>query len=77
MVGVTMEDKALNQICQSVYRKFPELKGARPSVKSQTTGNYLLIFSGKAKTEDGKTISRTVRVTASETGKIVKMSTSR
>jgi len=77
MVGVTMEDKALNQICQSVYRKFPELKGARPSVKSQTTGNYLLIFSGKAKTEDGKTISRTVRVTASETGKIIKMSTSR
>lgn len=72
-----MEDKALNQVCQSVYRKFPELKGARPSVKSQTTGNFLLVFSGKAKTEDGMTLSRTIRVTASESGKIIKMSTSR
>lgn len=72
-----MEEKALNQVCQSVFRKFPELKGTRPSVKSQTTGNFLLVFSGKAKTEDGMTISRTVRVTASETGKIIKMSTSR
>lgn len=72
-----MEEKALSQVCQSVYRKFPELKGARPSVKNQTTGNFLLVFSGKAKTEDGLTISRTVRVTASESGKIIKMSTSR
>lgn len=72
-----MEEKALNQVCQSVYRKFPELHGVRPSVKSQTTGNYLLIFSGSAKTEDGKTLKRTVRVTASESGKIVKLTTSR
>ena len=72
-----MEEKALNQVCQSVYRKFPELHGVRPSVKNQTTGNFLLIFSGSAKTEDGKTLKRTVRVTASESGKIVKLTTSR
>jgi hypothetical protein len=72
-----MEEKAINQVCQSVYRKFPELQGARPSVKSQTTGNFLLVFSSKGKTEDGKSITRTVRVTASESGKIIKLSTSR
>ena len=72
-----MEEKAINQVCQAVYRKFPELRGSKPSVKSQTTGNFLLVFSGSAKAEDGKTISRTVRVTASESGKIIKLSTSR
>ena len=72
-----MDEKAINQVCQSVYRKFPELRGVKPSVKSQTTGNFLLVFSGSAKAEDGKTISRTVRVTASESGKIIKLSTSR
>ncbi len=72
-----MDSGALNQVCQSVYRKFPELKGVKPSVKSQTTGNVQLVFKGSAKTEDGHSLSRTVRVTASESGKILKLSTSR
>jgi len=49
-----MEEKALNQVCQSVYRKFPELHGVRPSVKSQTTGNFLLIFRGVRKLKTAK-----------------------
>lgn len=72
-----MEERALNQVCQSVYRQFPELKGVKPSVKSQATGNFQLIFKGSARTEDGKTLPRAVRVTASESGKIIKLSTSR
>lgn len=72
-----MEDKALHQVCQAVYRQFPEVKGVKPSVKAQAGDNYQLIFKGSAKTEDGKSLSRTVRVTASESGKILKMSTSR
>jgi hypothetical protein len=38
---------------------------------------FLLIFSGKVKTADGKTLPRTVRATANEQGNIVKLSTSR
>ena len=72
-----MEEKALSQVCQSVYRKFPELKGVKPSVKSQESGNSQLVFKGSVKTEDGKNLARIVRVTASESGKIIKLSTSR
>jgi len=72
-----MEEKALSQVCQSVYRKFPELKGVKPLVKSQESGNSLLVFKGSVKTEDGKNLARIVRVTASESGKIIKLSTSR
>ncbi len=72
-----MDSSALDRVCQSVYRQFPELRGVRPSVKSQSGGNSLLIFSGHAKTADGKSLSRTVRVTAAENGNILKLSTSR
>jgi len=72
-----MDSSAVDRICQSVYSQFPELRGARPSVKNQAGGHYLLIFNGTTKTADGKSIHRTVRVTASENGSIVKLSTSR
>ena len=72
-----MESSAVDRVCQSVYRQFPELHGVRPSVKDQPGGQFLLIFNGKVKTSDGKTLPRTVRVTASENGSIQKLSTSR
>ena len=72
-----MDSSAIDHVCQSVYRQFPELRGSHPTVRSQADGQFLLIFNGKAKAADGKTISRTVRVTASEKGGIVKLSTSR
>lgn len=71
-----MESSAIDRVCQSVYRQFPELKGVRPSVR-QSEANFLLIFSGKVKTADGKTLPRTVRVTANEKGNVLKLSTSR
>ncbi len=72
-----MEDKYLQQVCNSVYRQFPELKGARPSVSTLPGDKYQLVFHGKADAPDGKKIARTVRVAASETGKILKLTTSR
>ncbi len=72
-----MEDKALHQVCQTVYRQFPEMKGVKPSVKAQSADHFQLIFKCSVKAEDGKSLSRTVRVTASESGKILKLSTSR
>jgi hypothetical protein len=71
-----MEPSAIDRVCQSVYRQFPELKGVRPSVR-ESGMTFLLIFSGKVKTADGKTLPRTVRATANEQGNIVKLSTSR
>lgn len=71
-----MESGAVDRVSQSVYRQFPELHGVRPSVRASGT-QYLLIFSGKVKTADGKTLPRIVRVTANEQGNILKLTTSR
>jgi len=71
-----MESSAIERVCQSVYRQFPELRGVRPSVRA-AGGQFLLVFSGKVKTADGKTLPRTVRATANEAGNILKLSTSR
>jgi rRNA maturation endonuclease Nob1 len=79
-----MEDKYLNSISKQVTRQFPEVAGTKPRVVKQSKNNsksapatYLITFRGKSQTPDGKSINRIVRVTASETGKIIKLSTSR
>jgi hypothetical protein len=79
-----MDDKKLKSISSQVSRKFPEVAGARPQVKRQSNqksksspATYLITYRGKAKTADGRSITRIVRVTASDAGKIIKMSTSR
>jgi hypothetical protein len=72
-----MEDKSVQQVCNNVYRQFPEMRGAHPSISSLPGDKFQLIFHGKVETPDGKKINRTVRVTASENGKVLKMTTSR
>jgi len=72
-----MNEDLLNEIYQKVYRKFPEVDGKKPVKHDQPNGQTLLIFKGEGKTPDGKKISRIVRVLISDTGKIVKMTTSR
>lgn len=76
-----MDAKLVEAISSKVYQKFPELNGARPKVQvqdpSQASPNYLLIYHGSGTTADGRKIDRTVRVVASEKGKIIKMTTSR
>ena len=79
-----MDDRQLKSISSQVSRKFPEVAGAKPQVKRQSNqktksspATYLITYRGKSKTADGKSITRIVRVTANESGKIIKMSTSR
>jgi hypothetical protein len=72
-----MDNHTLQSICDEIYRRFPEVKGARPKVSAYSGSQVLLIFTGKATTADGKSLSRTVRVVASEDGKIGKVTTSR
>jgi hypothetical protein len=72
-----MERQLVDTICQEVYRRFPELNGARPKVSIYAESKRLLIFSSSASTANGKTIKHIVRVVASEDGKIEKISTSR
>ena len=72
-----MDSQALDKVCKSIYRRFPNVKGSRPKVSTQGEDRYLLIFSAKGETPDGKTITQTLRVVADETGRVLKTSMSR
>lgn len=72
-----MDNHATDEICKKVYQRFPEMKGARPSVQNYSETHVLLVFKGKGTTADGRTIQRTVRVVATKEGKITKLTTSK
>jgi hypothetical protein len=72
-----MERQLLDTICAQIYRQFPEVDGCRTKVHPHGDEQSLLIFLGKATTGDGKTLSRTVRVVVNQSGKIMKVTTSR
>jgi len=72
-----MDNSALEKVCKSIYRRFPPLKDKRPRVTRQGEDHYLIVFSGSGESPDGKIIQQTVRVVATEDGKIVKTSMSR
>jgi predicted lipoprotein len=79
-----MNDKQLESISSKVRRQFPEVSGSKPQVRRQSSqksksspATYLITYRGKSKAADGKSITRIVRVTANDDGKIIKISTSR
>ncbi len=72
-----MDKSLVTAICKQVYRRFPEMDGCQPRVKTQGEEQVLLIFSTKVASENGHSIEKTVRVVASSGGKIIKMSESR
>jgi hypothetical protein len=72
-----MDSKLVEKISGQIYRQFPEVSGARPSVQAQGDDKFLLIFKGAGTAADGKRIPRTVRVVASASGKVIKVTTSR
>ena len=73
--------KDVVKISSRVSRKFPELAGAKPSVKKQSIADgdiqYLLTYRGQANLPGGHKMSRIVRVVADTRGKIIKISTSK
>ena len=72
-----MDKKALDKVCKQIYSRFPPLKNNRPKVSRQSDDRFLLIFSGSGKSPDGKEIKQTLRVVATNDGKILKTSMSR
>ena len=79
-----MDSKTIRDISQQIYRRFPEVSGAAPNVKSQPDakgiGNgsaYLLTFKGRVQSNGGPAFNRNVRVVASGDGRILKVTTSR
>ena len=86
---MSLSQKQVQSISQTVFRKFPEMAGQPPTIRPQAgpaakaagakagPAHYLLTFKGSAAAPDGKVLRRLVRVVVEESGKIVKISTSR
>jgi len=81
-----MDPDIIDEICERIYRKFPDFKGAKPKVRKQPVPKdapkpkepvYLVTFNTLARGPGGKNIPRWVRVAVSKSGKIKKTTTSR
>jgi Tfp pilus assembly protein PilX len=74
----------VRSVTDQISRQYPEMKGVKPKVQLQKAAKsasdqpvYLLIYQAKVANDAGKQIQRTVRVTVSGDGKIIRTSTSR
>ncbi|NLG96378.1 MAG: hypothetical protein GX491_03360 [Chloroflexi bacterium] len=72
-----MNRQMIKEICQQVYKRFPQVAGCEPKAESRPEGQTLLIFQGASKTADGRSIAHTIRVLVSTDGKILRMTTSK
>ena len=71
-----MNEQAIDKVTRAVVKQFPEMREARPSIKSRGD-EYLVTYKGSADLPGGKTMKRIVRVVADDRGEIIKLSTSR
>jgi hypothetical protein len=81
-----MDPNTIKKISAQIYRRFPEVTGVQPKVRSQPPGpaetrppsskRYLLIYHVLGSGPGGITLPRWVRVTADPEGRIIKISTS-
>lgn len=72
-----MNRQMIKEICQQVYKRFPQVAGREPKSESRPQGQTMLIFHGTAKAADGRSIAHTIRVLVSTDGKILRMTTSK
>ena len=72
-----MDKKSIESVCHKIYHRFPPFRNKAPKVSKQGSDRYLLIFSGSGTTPDGKNIQQTLRVVATDDGRIIKTSMNR
>lgn len=80
-----MDQKIVQKISRTIYSRFPELNGSRPTIKpnrsqpknANSKGTFFLTFQKSVLRPDGVKIPRSVRVLANEKGKIIRVSTSK
>ncbi len=83
---MSLNSSQIDSISRQIYRQFPEVRNAPPTVQNQAgaksasiggTDQYVLTFRGSGQGPGGRTINRIVRVVADDGGKVLKVSTSR
>ena len=83
-----MDNKTISTVNRKVHQKYPETKGIKPKIKKQSLAkgssgnsvsgkNFLFTYHIKAVTSNGKSLNKYVRAVVNESGKIVKISTSK
>jgi hypothetical protein len=72
---MAIDSSTIEKINQRVYREYPEMRGARPSITPSGKG-YTLVYKATAQTSAGP-IARVVRVVTDERGKVNRLSTSK
>ncbi|HFC09360.1 MAG TPA: hypothetical protein ENJ54_05855 [Chloroflexi bacterium] len=72
-----LSPETLQAVTRKVARKFPEVRGIKPTVRREGEALVRLIYRTEAETADGHKIIRRVRVVVTPEGKILKMTTSR
>ena len=79
-----MNNSAIQMFSKEVYPRFPDFSGVKPKVQAQKSPagafvekTYLLTFHLNARLSAEKVLPRWVRVVVDESGKILKISTSR
>lgn len=77
-----MNREASERVSKKVRKQFPEMKGVKPSIKTQRSPNgestnFLLTYKGSAELPGGRTMRRVVRVVADEKGRVIRLSTSK
>ena len=79
-MGGRLAPDALQAVCRRVYRKYPAVDGVRPRVTPQEARGkeqFLVQFRTTARLDDGKKLPITVRAVVNDSGKILKLSSSR
>jgi hypothetical protein len=79
-MGSKLSKSQVDAICNKVYRRFPEMRGTRPRVKTQGAngkGRFLLLFKSRVTLDDGASMPVTVRAVADSSGRVIKISSSR
>jgi len=72
-----MDDHILVAINQELYARFPYLKDIEPTQKILQNGNFQLIYTSTAETENGIKLPITIKVKTSPEGKILAITTSK
>ncbi len=72
-----MDLNVINKINNQVFNQFPYLKDTPPKIKYMPDGSTILKYIGSTKTANGHTIPISVKVKATQEGKILQISSSR
>ena len=72
-----MDSKDIKRINNQVYDQFPYLRDSTPKIQKSPDGSIILKYVGSSVTASGQTIPLSIKVKASDNGKILQISSSR